>query len=52
LLFVATGNPIPAGVDLIRPGDNLYANGVAALDAKTGKLRWFFQEAAQGEYDA
>jgi alcohol dehydrogenase (cytochrome c) len=52
LVFVGTGNPAPGDVDIVRPGDNLYANGVAALDAKTGVLRWFFQEAPHGQYDA
>jgi alcohol dehydrogenase (cytochrome c) len=52
LIFVGTGNPAPGDVDLVRPGNNLYANGVAALDASTGKLRWFFQQAPHGQYDA
>jgi alcohol dehydrogenase (cytochrome c) len=52
MVFVGTGNPAPGDVDLVRPGDNLYANGVAALDAKTGALRWFFQEVPHGQYDA
>ena len=52
LIFVGTGNPAPGDIDLVRPGDNLYANGVAALDAKTGALRWFFQQAPHGQYDA
>jgi alcohol dehydrogenase (cytochrome c) len=52
LIFVGTGNPAPGDVDLVRPGDNLYGNGVAALDARTGVLRWFFQEAPHGQYDA
>ena len=26
-----------------RPGDNLFANTTVALDAQTGKLRWYFQ---------
>jgi alcohol dehydrogenase (cytochrome c) len=52
LIFVGTGNPAPGDVDLVRPGDNLYANGVAALDAKTGVLRWFFQGSPHGQYDA
>jgi alcohol dehydrogenase (cytochrome c) len=52
LIFVGTGNPAPGDVELVRPGDNLYANGVAALDARTGVLRWFFQEAPHGQYDA
>jgi alcohol dehydrogenase (cytochrome c) len=52
MVFVGTGNPAPGDVDIVRPGDNLYANGIAALDAKTGALRWFFQEAPHGQYDA
>jgi alcohol dehydrogenase (cytochrome c) len=52
LIFVGTGNPAPGDVDLVRPGDNLYGNGVAALDARTGVPRWFFQEAPHGQYDA
>ena len=52
LIFVTTGNPAPGDVDGIRPGDNLYANGVAALDARTGALRWFFQQSPHGQYDA
>ncbi len=52
LIFVGTGNPAPGNVDLVRPGDNLFGNGVAALDARTGALRWFSQQAPHGQYDA
>lgn len=52
LVFVSTGNPAPGDVDLVRPGDNLYANGVAALEAKTGALRWFAPQSPHGQYDA
>jgi glucose dehydrogenase len=52
LIFIGTGNPAPGDVELVRPGDNLYANGIAALDARTGALRWFFQESPHGQYDA
>ena len=52
LIFVTTGNPAPGDVDMVRPGDNLYANSVVALDAKTGALRWYFQESPHGPYDA
>jgi alcohol dehydrogenase (cytochrome c) len=51
LIFVSTGNPAPGHIDLMRPGDNLYSNGVAALDLATGELRWFFQESPHGLYD-
>ncbi len=26
-----------------RPGDNLFANSIVAVDAETGKLKWYFQ---------
>ncbi len=51
-IFIGTGNPAPGSVDLARPGDNLYANGIVALDMATGALRWFFQEHPHGTYDA
>ncbi len=43
LVFVPTGNPADSFVGVDRPGDNLYANSVIALDAATGKYRWHFQ---------
>ena len=43
LLFWPTGNPFPDTDGDERGGDNLYTNCVVALDAKTGKLRWYFQ---------
>ena len=27
-----------------RPGDNLYTVSVVALDAETGKLKWYYQQ--------
>lgn len=43
LLFWPTGNPCPDYNGDGRQGDNLYANSVIALDARTGKLRWHYQ---------
>lgn len=43
LVYWPTGNP---GLDYYgdeRTGDNLYSDSVLALEAKTGKLRWYFQ---------
>ena len=34
-----------------RPGDNLYTDCVLALDADTGKLRWYFQFTPHDLYD-
>ena len=43
LVFVPIGNPADSFVGVDRPGDNLYANSIVALDALTGKYRWHFQ---------
>ncbi len=43
LIYWPTGNPCPDYNGDERRGDNLYANSVVALDAQTGKLRWYFQ---------
>jgi glucose dehydrogenase len=44
LLYLGTGNPAPQMDDVSRPGDNLYTLSVVALDAYTGKLRWYYQQ--------
>jgi alcohol dehydrogenase (cytochrome c) len=43
LVYWPTGNP---GLDYNgdeRQGDNLYSDSILALEAKTGKMRWYFQ---------
>jgi len=43
LIYWPTGNP---GLDYNgddRQGDNLYTDSILALEAKTGKMRWYFQ---------
>jgi len=42
-VYWPTGNPSPDFDGTDRPGDNLYSDSVVALDAKTGKLKWYFQ---------
>ena len=42
-IYWAVGNPGPDLNADRRPGDNLYSDSVVALDAKTGKLKWYFQ---------
>jgi len=44
LLYLGTGNPAPQMDDISRPGDNLYTVSLVALDARTGKLRWHYQQ--------
>jgi alcohol dehydrogenase (cytochrome c) len=42
-IFWATGNPGPDYDGTVRAGDNLYSCSVLALDANTGKMKWWFQ---------
>lgn len=44
LLYFGTGNPSPQMNDVSRPGDNLYTVSLVALDAESGKLRWYYQQ--------
>ena len=39
LIYVPGGNPAPDFVPALRPGDNLLANSVVVLDAKTGAYK-------------
>jgi alcohol dehydrogenase (cytochrome c) len=43
LVYWGTGNPSPDFVGDDRQGDNLYSDSILALDADTGKLKWYFQ---------
>ena len=43
MVFLATGSPSYDFYGADRPGKNLFGNCVVALDAKTGKLIWYFQ---------
>jgi alcohol dehydrogenase (cytochrome c) len=51
LTYWGTGNVWPDYNAVQRPGDNLFAESVVALDADTGKLRWHFQFTPNGQYD-
>jgi glucose dehydrogenase len=42
-IYLSTGNPWPPGSS-VRPGDNLFTDCIVALDAGSGKLKWYFQE--------
>lgn len=44
LLIFGTGNPSPQMADASRPGDNLYTSSIVALDLRTGKLAWYYQQ--------
>ena len=43
LLYWGTGNPNPLYYGDDRKGSNLYTASIVALDADTGKLKWYFQ---------
>jgi alcohol dehydrogenase (cytochrome c) len=50
-LFVPVGNP---GADFDRdprPGANLFTNSLVVLDARTGKLKWWYQLKAHDDKD-
>jgi alcohol dehydrogenase (cytochrome c) len=43
LIYWGTGNPGPDWNGDVREGDNLYSDCLIAVDADTGKLKWYFQ---------
>jgi len=42
-VYWPVGNPGPDYDGSEREGDNLYTDSILALDAKTGKLKWYYQ---------
>jgi alcohol dehydrogenase (cytochrome c) len=50
-VYWAVGNPGPDFNGEERQGDNLYTDSVVALDAKTGKLKWYYQFTPHDLYD-
>ena len=54
LVYFSTGNPGPDFNGSIRPGDNLFATSIVAVDARTGEYRWHFQQVHHDiwDYDA
>jgi alcohol dehydrogenase (cytochrome c) len=51
LVLWGTGNPGPDWNGDFRKGDNLYSDSLVALDADTGKLKWFFQFTPHDTHD-
>ena len=43
ILFAPTGSATPDFVGASRLGDNLFANSLLALDARSGELKWHYQ---------
>jgi alcohol dehydrogenase (cytochrome c) len=54
LLYFATGNPGPDYNGSLRAGDNLFSTSIVAVEAKTGRYRWHFQQVHHDiwDYDA
>jgi outer membrane protein assembly factor BamB len=44
LVYFSTGNPGPDMHGGVRAGDNLFSVSIVAVEARTGKYRWHFQE--------
>ena len=51
LVFWGTGNPSPPFQADVRRGDNLFSNSVVAIDATSGRLRWYYQFTPHDEHD-
>src|SRR5262245_39568506 len=54
LIYFGTGNPGPDYNGSIRKGDNLFTTSIVAVEAKTGKYRWHYQQVHHDiwDYDA
>ncbi|HLN01311.1 MAG TPA: PQQ-dependent dehydrogenase, methanol/ethanol family [Bryobacteraceae bacterium] len=51
LIYWGTGNPGPGMDGSVRGGDNLYTCSLVAIDADTGKLKWYFQFTPHDTHD-
>ena len=51
LLYWPTGNTNPVFAGQGRPGANLWTEAIVALDADTGKLRWYYQVSPHDTHD-
>jgi acido-empty-quinoprotein group A len=51
LIYWGTGNANPVFAGQSRKGANLYTASIVALDADTGKLRWYFQASPHDTHD-
>jgi alcohol dehydrogenase (cytochrome c) len=51
LVYWGIGNPGPDFQGDVRPGINLYTCSVVAIDAQTGRLKWYYQFSPHDEHD-
>lgn len=51
LVYFGTGQPEPWSAVLRGKGKALYTNSIIAVDAETGKMRWYYQPSDQDDWD-
>jgi quinoprotein glucose dehydrogenase len=51
LVFIPMGQPTDQNFGSTRPGTNLYSSSLLALEAATGKLKWYYQMTHHDIYD-
>ncbi len=51
LIYWGTGNTNPVFAGQGRPGANLWTEAIVALDADTGKMKWYFQLSPHDTHD-
>jgi PQQ-dependent dehydrogenase (methanol/ethanol family) len=51
LILFAVGNPNPDLDGSSRKGDNAYTDSIVAIDSRTGKIRWWYQEVPHDVWD-
>ncbi len=51
LIYVGVGNAWPDTDGTQRGGDNLFTSSIVALDLRTGKLKWYYQEVHHDLWD-
>jgi quinohemoprotein ethanol dehydrogenase len=52
-VYLGTGNGVPWNQKIRSPGggDNLFISSIVALDARTGKYKWHYQEVPENTWD-
>ena len=51
ITYWGSGNPVPAYNSTYRPGDDLYTSSALAIDAATGKFKWYHQYSPNDTWD-
>jgi quinohemoprotein ethanol dehydrogenase len=53
LVLIGTGNGQPYSIDIRSPrgGNNLFVSSIVAIDAKSGRMKWYYQESPSDQWD-